>query len=113
MASLAGLSMDGGSQGTVSGLDGQTLGIELSGGSAVTATGSADTLELGASGGSRASLDGLTATTVTVGPVRRSTVTIRASGTVTGSALGGSHLTVLGESNVDVETSGGSQVTRG
>ena len=34
MASLDGLSMDGGSQGTVGTVDGQALSVELSGGSA-------------------------------------------------------------------------------
>jgi hypothetical protein len=109
--SLDGITMSGGSRGQADGLASDRIGIELSGGSGLTMTGTVATVALQASGGSRATLDGLSARTVTVDLSGGTTANVRASDEVTGQASGGSHLTVLGGARVNVTTSGASSVT--
>ena len=110
---VSGISLSGGSQGTATGLAADRLAIDLSGGSAATATGSATTLALQVSGGSRANLGGLTTKTVTLDLSGGSTAIVNASDTVTGSASGGAHATVLGGGRIDVQVTGGSDVSHG
>jgi hypothetical protein len=109
---LVGISMSGGSQGRIEGLDAERLDIELSGGAGVTATGSATSVGLNMTGGSRASLENLMATTITLDLSGGATATVQASDRVTGSASGGSRASVLSDAQLDVEVSGGAEVTR-
>ena len=110
--SLAGVTLSGGSQGTIDGLTVDTFTADLSGGSAVTAAGSASTITLHLSGGSRANLKDLSAKIVAADMSGCSTATVSASSEVNGSASGGSHLTVVGSAKLNVQTSGGSAVTK-
>jgi hypothetical protein len=109
---LLGISMSGGSQGRIEGLDAERLDIELNGGAGVTATGSATSVGLNMTGGSRASLENLMATTITLDLSGGATATVHASDRVSGSASGGSRTSVLGDAQLDVEVSGGAEVTR-
>jgi hypothetical protein len=109
---LVGISMSGGSQGRMEGLDAERLDIELSGGASLTATGTATSVALNMTGGSRASLENLTATTITLDLSGGTTATVQASDRVSGSASGGSRVAVLGDPQLNVEVSGGGEVTR-
>jgi len=106
------ISMSGGSQGRMEGLDAERLDIELSGGAGLTATGTATSVALNMTGGSRASLENLTATTITLDLSGGTTATVQASDRVSGSASGGSRVSVLGDPQLNVEVSGGGEVTR-
>jgi hypothetical protein len=110
---LGGITMNGGSQGQVAGLAADELAIDLSGGSALTASGTARSVTLKANGGSRGTLSDLAATTVTIDMSGGSTATVRASEEVKGSASGGSRVTVLGDAKLNVQATGGSDVSRG
>jgi len=110
---LNGISMSGGSQGHVEGLEEDSLNVELSGGAGLTATGTTSIVALTMSGGSRATLDGLSAGTVTVDLSGGATATVQASDQVIGTASGGARISVLGDAQLNVETTGGSQVTHG
>lgn len=105
------LSMSGGSQGLVGGLDVQRLDIELSGGAGVTAMGASDSVTLNMTGGSRASLEDLAAETIILDLSGGANATVQASDEVSGSASGGSRVTALGDAQVNVEVSGGAEVT--
>lgn len=109
---LLGISMSGGSQGSIEGLDTETLDIELSRGASVTATGSASSVALNMSGGSRAGLEDLIAQTITLDLSGGAAATVQASSEVSGSASGGARVSVLGDAQLNVEVSGGSEVTR-
>ncbi len=113
MPTIDGVSLSGGSQGVLEGVDAGHLEIDLSGGAVLTASGAATALTLDAGGGSIARLDALETDTVTVRITGASNGTVRAVVEVAGSASGGAHLTVLGEAVLNVETSGGASVTRG
>jgi hypothetical protein len=110
-SALQGVTLSGGSNGTVDGLDADQFQASLSGGSVLTASGVAQTLTITASGGSRTELDGLTAATATVDASGGSRINLRATGTVSGSASGGSHVSVAGGATLNVTSTGGSQVT--
>jgi hypothetical protein len=110
---LDGLTLSGGSQATIDGLAATALSIELSGGSAVTATGSASDLDLTVSGGSRANLESLSTKTIAVDATGGSVANVLASDSVSGSASGGSHVTVFGDATLNVESNGGSEVSHG
>lgn len=109
---LDGVLLSGGSNVQVQGLAATTLSVDLSGGSVLTATGTATTLTLVVSGGSRADLGGLAATSVAVEASGGSNVLVQASGTVSGSASGAAHVTVAGAAQVSVEATGGAVVTK-
>ena len=113
MPALAAITLSGGSQGVVEGLDTDRFEIALDGGADLTATGTASVLTLRCSGGSSARLDALAAETVNVQASGGANVTLRASNEVAGSAEGGAQVTVLGNATLNVETSGGASVTRG
>jgi hypothetical protein len=110
---LSGISMSGGSQGTATGLAADSLRIELSGGSALTASGSATTLSLNVRGGSRATLNELIAKTVVLDLSGGSNAQVNVSEQVSGSASGASRVTVTGGARINVESTGGSVVTSG
>ena len=80
---------------------------------AVTATGTTDGLSVQASGGSRADLGTLLATNVMLDVSGGSNATVSASGTASGCAARGSHVTVLRGGKVGVDASGGSSVSSG
>jgi hypothetical protein len=104
------IELTGGSRGTVDGLASQAFDVKLSGGSVLTATGTANTMTLGVSGGSVGELEGLTATTIKIDLSGGSRVEVRATDQVNGSASGGSRVSVAGGAAASVSTTGGSQV---
>jgi hypothetical protein len=111
--SLSGLVLSGGSVGQVDGLEADSIDIELSGGSRLTATGRAANLSLGLSGGSVANLQGLSTGTIALDASGGSNATLQASERVHGSASGGVRITVVGDAELSVETTGNSVVNRG
>ena len=102
--------LSGGSRGTIDGLSSDVFDVELSGGSVLTASGTARDLSLAVSGGSVAELDGLTPATVDVDLSGGSRAEVRATDMVQGSAAGGSRVSVAGGANATVDTTGGSDV---
>ena len=108
---LHGLVLSGGSRGTVTGVDAERLEIELTGGSQLTASGTADAVAVLASGGSRANLVELEAATASVDLTGGGRAELTATERVTGQASGGSAVEVRGAAAVDVEASGGSSVS--
>jgi hypothetical protein len=110
---LDGITLSGGSQAVIDGLDAESLELRIRGGAQVTAAGSVDNVGLDAGGGAMASLEDLSARVATVSMDGGATATLTASGEVSGTAAGGSRLTVLGDAVVSVEESGGSEVARG
>jgi hypothetical protein len=111
--SLDGISMSGGSQGSVTGLQAEALDIEVNGGGGVTAKGTVSKLNLAVNGGGRTGFDDLVARSVALDLSGGATATVHASEQVNGTASGGSTVTVLGNPQVNVQTSGGSSVARG
>jgi hypothetical protein len=109
---LAGISMSGGAQATIEGLDATSLEIDIRGGARATVIGAAATVELKADGGAVAELGDLAAVRMTIDVAGGASATVSASEGITGAASGGSTLTVLGDAEVDVQTSGGAEVTR-
>jgi len=110
---LDGLTLSGGSRAEIEGLDADSLELRIRGGAQVTAAGSVGSVALDADGGATANLEDLSARIATVSMEGGATATLTASDEVTGTAAGGSRLTVLGEGDVSVEESGGSVVARG
>ena len=113
MPSVESLTTSGGSAIEIADLAGDALTLDLTGGSRVHLTGAVDTIDLSASGGSRAEIDGLTATSITVDLTGGSVASVRATDEVSGSAGGGSRVTVHGDAQLNVESTGGSTVNRG
>ena len=107
---LDGISLGGGSQGRVTGLAADGLDISLTGGSGLTATGSASDVVLGSSGGSEAHLFDLSADTVSLELSGGASAEVNASTEVNGSASGGAHATVRGPAQLNVALSGGAEV---
>lgn len=104
--------LSGGSRGSIDGVASDAFDIDLSGGSALTATGSASTVSLEVSGGSVAELEAMTAASINVDLSGGSRAEVRATDQVNGSASGGTRLSVFGDADVSVETTDGSQVDR-
>jgi hypothetical protein len=102
--------LSGGSRGTIDGLSSDAFDVELTGGSVLTAAGTAKSLSLAVSGGSVAELDDLAVATVDLDLSGGSRVEVRATDAVGGSATGGSRVSVAGGANTTVDTTGGSQV---
>ena len=109
---LDGITLSGGSQAVIDGLDAESLELRIGGGAQVTAAGSVGSVTLHADGGATASLEDLSVRVATVSMDGGATATLTASDDVTGTAASGSRLTVLGDAVVSVEESGGSEVTR-
>ena len=110
---LDGMTLSGGSQAVIEGLDAQSLELSIRGGAQVTAAGSVHSVTLEADGGATAMLGDLSARVATVSMEGGATATVTASDEVTGTAAGGSRLIVSGDAEVSVEESGGSVVARG
>ena len=111
MPTLEGITLSGGAQGRLDGLALDALEVEVSGGAALRADGSATTLEIDASGGAQVHLFDLAASTVQLSVSGGSQVEVTAAETVTGDASGGARVTVHGDATLDVTTSGGSSVS--
>ena len=107
---LTAVALSGGCSGKVSGVAAESLDVDLSGGSQLTADGIAEELALDLSGGSQADLRELSARRVSADLSGASQAVVNATESVEGDASGGSILTVLGDAEVDVEVSGGSLV---
>ena len=97
----------------VDGLDAESLELRIRGGAQVTATGSVGSVALDEDEGATVNLEDLSAHVATVSMDGGATATLTAVDDVTGTAAGGSRLTVLGEAVVLVQESGGSEVDRG
>jgi hypothetical protein len=110
---LDGITLSGGSQAVIDGLDAESLELRIRGGAQVTAAGSVGSVALHADGGATASLEALSVRVATVSMDGGATATLTASVYVTGTAAGGSRLTVLGDAVLSVEESGGSVAGRG
>lgn len=110
--SLEAVSLSGGAVVVIEGLDASAIEIDARGGSRVTVAGGVNTVELLADGGSSVDLAHLEAGNVELRLDGAADARVRASDGVTGSVSGGAHLTVLGDAEVAVETSGGGQVAR-
>jgi hypothetical protein len=110
-STLAGISLSGGSRAEIEGLDEDDFRVALTGGSVAAAGGRAVALGVEGAGGSRAELDEIDAETVTLDVTGGSVVNVMASGSVGGSASGGSRVVVSGGAQVNVVASGGSTVT--
>jgi putative autotransporter adhesin-like protein len=108
---LEGVSLSGGSRADVEGLASAEFVARLSGSSNLGASGSVDVLDLGSSGASRSELDRLEAARVRIDLSGSSVAEVRASTEVSGSASGGSRVTIRGGAAVDVASTGGSVVT--
>jgi hypothetical protein len=110
---LDGITLSGGAQAVIDGLDAESLELRVRGGAQVTAAGSVGSVALHADGGATARLEALSVRVATVSMEGGATATLTVSDDVTGSAAGGSRLTVLGDADVSVEVSGGSVASRG
>jgi hypothetical protein len=111
--SLDGIVLSGGASIDVRGLTVASLDVGLSGGARATIAGSTEMLRLSVKGGSVASLAGLTTATVSVDLDGGANAEILATGSVAGTASGGATLRVTGGASVDVSTSGGAVVSEG
>jgi hypothetical protein len=109
---LDGITLSGGSRATID-LDAERIEIRIRGGAHITAAGSVDSLALDANGGATASLEDLSVRSATVSMEGGATATLSVADDVTGTASGGSRLTVIGDADVSVDESGGSVVGRG
>ena len=110
---LDGITLSGGSQAMIDGLDAESLELRIRGGAQVTAAGSVGSVALDADGGATASLEDLSVRVATVSMDGGATATLTALDEVAGTAAGRSRLIVLGDGVVSVEKSGGSEVARG
>ena len=104
---LEAISMSGGSQIDVEGLDAESIEISSKGGSRVNLAGSAEHVVLTADGGSTVDLADLAARDIDLNIAGGAIATVAASGAISGSASGGSQLTVHGGAHTALETSGG------
>ncbi len=107
---LDSVSLSGGAQIEVSGVNADAIDISLSGGSRATISGAAGSVTLGVRGGAVASLANLDAEHVSIALDGGSTAEVHASATVNGTASGGAQLRVSGDASVSVGTSGGARV---
>ena len=82
-------------------------------GSPATVFGSVGPILLDADGGSTLDLRGLAAETANVRLAGGATATVSATSRVRGSASGGANLVVVGDAALDVQASGGVEVSRG
>ena len=110
---LDGITLSGGSDGTVTGLAGKQFDAAITGGGDLTVTGTADAASVKASGGGEAHLTGLAIRTLDVELSGGAVVEGRVSDEVRGSASGGAEVTIAGDARLNVETSGGAEVHHG
>lgn len=106
---LTGLTLSGGTHGTVHALASDSIALSLSGGSEATISGKATSSTIDASGGSQAHLRDLPLERATVQASGGSKVELSTTARVDGAASGGSTVDVWGGATLAVETSGGSE----
>ncbi len=111
--SLTAIEISGAGQINVKDVHSKELSVELSGASRITATGTADEINLSASGASKADFSSLSAKKATVDGTGASKLTVNASGEISGDLSGASHLRYSGHPQVHVDTSGASSVGGG
>jgi hypothetical protein len=107
---LAAITLSGGAQASITGLDADAFEAVISGGATATISGVSGTVTLTGRGGAGAMLRDLAATSADVTLDGGSTATLQATEVVTGSVTGGATLTLVGDPRVEVRTSGGAQV---
>ncbi len=110
--SLEAVSMTGGAALKVNQLDGETIELDVRGGSTLAVSGSARRVSLIADGGSVADLAHLVAQSLVVSLGGGATASVSASERISGSASGGSRLSVAGNGTVEVDASGGASIAR-
>jgi hypothetical protein len=110
---LTSLSLSGGAAVQLSGLEADALAVSLSGGARATISGTVTEMTLAARGGATALLGGLTIETAMVDLDGGASAEMYVTGSVTGSASGGATLQVSGQASVQVDTSGGAEVSHG
>jgi hypothetical protein len=110
LPALVAVSMNGGAQARIGGIDAAALELTVKGGSQLAILGNADTVALTVDGGSAADLAGLAAARISVAFDGGASATVAAADEVTGTASGGSRISVLGDPRVSVEVSGGAEV---
>ena len=106
---LTGMDLSGGARGTASEVTADSFELGLSGGSQATISGTGGSLDVVASGGSQAHLRGLSGSSAKVDASGGSRVELTASDSVSGTASGGSTVDVWGGASLSVATSGGSE----
>lgn len=109
---LEAIALSGGSPGDIAGLDQPTLAVQLSGGASLTAIGVVEDLQAQLSGGAQGMFGGLPTARAMVSAAGGSRADLRTSEQVLGTASGGSMLNVVGGAELQVVTSGASQVNR-
>ena len=110
---LESIELFGGSIVTVDGLAVDSLGVEVSGGAQLTATGTAESVAIDGSGGGQVWLDQLEARLVTMELSGGAQARVHASDSVTGDVSGGGHATVSGPADIRVDTGFSGSVDRG
>ncbi len=110
--SLDRITISGGAQTVVTGLDVDALELSAKGGSIATLSGMATAVKLTADGGATANLAELIAQTVDVGIDGGATATLTAGDVVTGRASGGAQVSVGGQAVVTVDADGDAHVVR-
>jgi hypothetical protein len=110
---LDSITLSAGATGTIE-VVGGTLAIDVSAGATIKAIGEVDALTVTASSGASASLGEITTATAAVTLTGGSSAELHVTGAVTGTADGGSTLTLTQKpASVDVKTSGGATVLGG
>jgi hypothetical protein len=100
----------GGSDVTITGLSSTNVTMDASGGSTITVSGAAQHASATSSGGSGLKLRALPLETLAIDASGGATVVARVSSALTGSASGGSTISVVGTPSSHVDVSGGSQL---
>ena len=113
MPAVTELAMLGGASGSAVGLNETALRIRTDSGAILAVSGTAESLDLTATGGGRLDFAAFTAKDATVDLAGGVKVTLGVSGSVKGSAVGGVALVLRGDpASVDVSTTGGAVVTQ-
>jgi hypothetical protein len=110
---LTSISLSGGAAVQLSDLEASALAVSLSGGARATISGTVTEITLAARGGATALLGGVTVEMARVDLDGGASAEMHVTGSVTGSASGGATLQVSGEASVQVDTSGGAEVSHG
>lgn len=104
------LKLSGGATGTVTGVASTRLEVTAGGAAMATASGAATTVAVTSSDASVVDVQDVVATDVSLTVSGSSKVVVRATGAVTGSLTGASHLVVYGGGTVTVDTSADSTI---
>lgn len=111
MDKLEGLNLSGGSRVTASGVKSDKLDVDVSGGAKASVTGEVGELSANASGGARIDAAGLQSTTANVGTSGGARADVKVTDTLNANASGGSRISYSGSpSTVNKKVSGGASV---